>query len=440
MIEHRRNIILFLTDDHARWALPAYGNGAIKAPNLDALAARGAVFEDAYTTSPVCSPARASLMTGLMPSEHGIHDFLLSNPAINNRNWLEGLPTLAEKLSAAGYRCGMVGKWHVGDDARPAAGFEFWDALNGEYPIHHDGDNGFSRDGTEYRVVGNLTDAITARAHRFLDEGDQRPYFLVVGYYATHSPWRDQPQALLDLYAEQDFSEIDAGMPAAGAINVELPNADLAEQRLARQNYYAAVTHIDSGVGAVLARTNPENTAAIYTTDHGLMLGQHGVWGKGNATRPQNLLDDSIRIPLIIAGPGIPAGRHEGFVDHRDTHHAILGLAGLEPAVLPSPHPVQFSEYGTARMARNATHKLIAWTTGQPPQLYRLDSGAETRIDLNADAAAIAASLQHELDAFFAAHADPARNSAEALASGRFNFNQAWHPFVPRVPAGGTPL
>lgn len=436
MSRSRPNIIVFLTDDHARWALPSYGNGAIHAPNLSALAARGTVFEDAYTPSPVCSPARASLMTGLMPSQHGVHDFLASNPKFDGHDWLEGLPTLATKLSAAGYRCGLVGKWHIAMDATPPAGFESWYALNGEYPIHHDGDNGFSRNGVEERVVGNLTDAITQGALDFLAQEDERPYFLVVGYYATHSPWRDQPERLLELYRRHDFAEIDqGGVVPPGLLNVELPDADDAARNAARQNYYAAVSHIDEGVGQVLASADPAQTLAIYTADHGLSLGQNGIWGKGNATRPQNLLDVSIRVPLIMAGPDVAAGqRRAGFFDHTDTHRAILVSAGLAQQGPPEARAMQFCEYGTSRMVRTERYKLVTWTTGAPAQLYRIDAAGEVLVDLlDATLQDLADRLERAAADFFAFHSDPVRSGPDALRQGRFNYNQAWDPFVPRA-------
>jgi arylsulfatase A-like enzyme len=436
------DIVLFLTDDHARWALPVYGNPVVAMPNLERLAARGTVYEDAFTTSPVCSPARASLMTGLMPSAHGVHDFLASNPRFDARDWLAGLPTLAQKLSAAGYDCALVGKWHIGRDATPQAGFRSWFALDGEYPIHHDGDNGFSRDGVAERHGGNLTDAITGGALDFLARRDpERPLFLVVGYYATHSPWAQQPARLVARYADCDFAEIETGGGAApGILNPEMPDGSAAARQEARAQYYAAATHIDEGVGTILSALEAEgtlgDTLVVYTADHGLALGQHGVWGKGNATRPQNMLDESVRIPLVMAGPGVAAGaRVAGFVDHTDTHRYLLGAAGLAPRQpFPRGRAIQFAEYGTVRMARTATHKLLTWTTDAPAQLFAVVPGADETVAVTdaPGATAIASGLDRHVRAFFAGHADPSRSGPAALAPGTFNYNQAWDPFVPR--------
>ena len=435
------NIVLFVTDDHARWALPVYGNGAVEMPSVAGLARRGTVFEDAYTTSPVCSPARASLMTGLMPSAHGVHDFLASNPVFDDKDWLAAIPTLAERLAAVGYYCGLVGKWHVGRDSTPQPGFHSWFALNGEYPIEHDGDNGFSRNGAEERHVGNLTEVITEGAKRFVQERDRaKPFLLVVGYYATHSPWTDQPERLVERYADHDFSEIDtAGEDAKGIINVELPCDDAPTRHAARAHYYAAAAHIDEGVGEIVAALESQGvlneTVLVYTADHGLSLGQHGIWGKGNATRPPNLLDESIRVPLIVAGPGVPAGaRTSGFTDHIDTHNRLLTIAGLPADPASMERAFQFCEYGTVRMVRTATHKLICWTTGAAPQLFEVGPGRDETIEVSGKpgSASIIDHLRAALEAFFASVADPERSGAASLQPLTFNFNQAWDPFVPR--------
>jgi arylsulfatase A-like enzyme len=448
-----KNILVFFTDDHAQWALPAYGNRAIAAPALDALARRGTVFDNAMTATPVCSPARASFLSGLYPSQHGVHDFLLSAPRFDDKAWLEGVPTLPERLSGAGYECGLVGKWHVGRDWRGQPGFSHWFALNGEYPIHHAGENGFSRDGVIERERGNLTDIITREAIAFLRQPRQKPFFLFVGHYATHSPWQDQPERLVERYRGHDFSEIPAGLPAPGLINVELADADPARRQEARAQYYAAVSHIDESVGAILDTLSDqglgEETLIVYTADHGLCLGQHGVWGKGNATRPQNLLEPSIRIPMLLAGPGVAAGRRRGeFFDHADLNATLCAFAGLEPDTHGSPgreglgllsgagrpgwREVQFGEYGDLRMARSATHKLLIFKDGRK-SLHSVSPGDDEVLDIIGapGMAEVAAGLEAALHRFFAAHSRPAASGPAALAPMTYNRNQAWHPFVP---------
>ncbi|MDE0312235.1 MAG: sulfatase-like hydrolase/transferase, partial [Caldilineaceae bacterium] len=122
----RPNILLFLTDDHGQWANGCYGNSELQTPNLDRLATEGARFADAFTPCPVCSPARACLMTGRTPSQVGIHDWLQeAEPVIGDHDWLAGEETLPQLLSRAGYHCGLSGKWHMGRSHRTPPGFDW---------------------------------------------------------------------------------------------------------------------------------------------------------------------------------------------------------------------------------------------------------------------------------------------------------------------------
>lgn len=356
----RPNILVFVTDDHARWALPAYGGVAFDTPVLNALGARGTVFDNAYTPCPVCSPARASLLTGLMPSQHGVRDFIAAAPEFHEQDWLAGFDTLPEQLARIGYRCGLSGKWHLGRDETPARGFSFWLAMSGAYPVHHGGTQELSRDGVLHTHHGFLTEAITRGALDFLNsQPDDQPFFLLVGYYATHSPWQGQPQALVDAARQAPWlPHADDTVPAGfHLLNIERPPQG--QEAEAVLNYRAAVADIDAGIGRILEAITGD-TLTVYTADHGLALGQQGIWGKGNATRPPNLFDTSVRIPMILSQPGkIAAGAREGrCFDHCDFYATLRTAAGLtapETDGLPrpgrplgAPKAVQVCEYGDA--------------------------------------------------------------------------------------------
>ncbi|HOM56655.1 MAG TPA: sulfatase-like hydrolase/transferase, partial [Candidatus Latescibacteria bacterium] len=135
--DERPNVVVILSDDQGPWAMRCAGNSELETPNLDRLAATGMRFDRFFCTSPVCSPARASLLTGRIPSCHGVHDWLAAGntiakyePARNGEliDFLAGQPAYTDALAKAGYACGLSGKWHLGDCHRPRDGFVFWDA------------------------------------------------------------------------------------------------------------------------------------------------------------------------------------------------------------------------------------------------------------------------------------------------------------------------
>ena len=124
--ERRPNVVMFMTDDHGAWAMGAYGCGEIRTPNLDQLAAGGMRFTRAFACTPVCSPSRMTYMTGKIPSAHGVQDWLRPVDSFGGqtRRWLDGHMPYSQVLAQNGYNLGMVGKWHMGDDDKPQAGFK----------------------------------------------------------------------------------------------------------------------------------------------------------------------------------------------------------------------------------------------------------------------------------------------------------------------------
>ncbi|MDE0461313.1 MAG: sulfatase-like hydrolase/transferase, partial [Caldilineaceae bacterium] len=203
------NILLFVTDDHGQWASGPYGNREVVTPNLDRLAASGIVMENAFTPTPVCSAARASLLTGLTPSQHGVHDYIAM--AFDRGPWLAGERTLPQLLQEAGYRTGLAGKWHAGNEDEPAPGSNFWFSVGSAYPLLHEGKRDFCNQG-RMETFGGYTDEIIAeQATRFVEADDQRPFFLFVCLTATHGPWSGHPERLVRLYDEAVFDDIPGG-------------------------------------------------------------------------------------------------------------------------------------------------------------------------------------------------------------------------------------
>ncbi len=201
------NILIVLGEDHGQWAVGSYGNREIRTPTLDYLASSGIQMDNAFTTTPVCSPGRACLLTGRLASQHGIHDYLdLTNPETHLYPWLKDEITLSELLADAGYQTGLSGKWHLGDDVKPQSGFQFWFSLSGDYPIEHGGPYRYSDQGQTKTITGYKTQIVTDQAIRFLRDRDaNKPFFLFVSYTAAHSPWNRHPERIVEQYRVLHF-------------------------------------------------------------------------------------------------------------------------------------------------------------------------------------------------------------------------------------------
>ena len=205
------NILLILTDDHAAWALAHAGCAELQTPNLDRLAAHGTRFTNATTPCPVCSPARASLMTGLMPSEHGIHDWLQEfDPETGDRDWLKDMETLPQVYQQNGYHTGLSGKWHLGFHEGPPPGFDW--AFGMDRKINsHNGQIDYFLNGKKLTIEGNRSLQITNNALAFLEERPRdKPFFLNVGYFATHSPYVEEKHDpdVINLYRGATFPDL----------------------------------------------------------------------------------------------------------------------------------------------------------------------------------------------------------------------------------------
>ena len=209
----RPNLVFILSDDQGAWAMGCAGNEEIRSPNLDRLAREGIRFDNFFCASPVCAPARASIQTGRIPSQHGVLDFIAmphdregrprSESPASGIQFLAGMPTFSEILADLGYATCLSGKWHLGDCLQPRCGFETWHPMpygQSSYrnvPMVADGD---------YTVIENTyaTDLFTDNALQFLDDqvSDERPFCLSVHYTAPQRPWdRGQhPEAIWDNY------------------------------------------------------------------------------------------------------------------------------------------------------------------------------------------------------------------------------------------------
>ena len=204
----RPNILFVLADDLGAWGMGCAGNSELQTPHLDRLAAEGVRFTRFFCASPVCSPARASILTGMIPSQHGVHDWLragnLPGETANGQaiEYLHDLTSYTQMLADGGYTCGLSGKWHLGDSRRAQQGYSYWHVHAGGGGPYYDAP--MVRDGEVYAAPGYVSDVITDNALRFIDAhaADHAPWHLNVHYTAPHSPWdrANHPPGLYDAY------------------------------------------------------------------------------------------------------------------------------------------------------------------------------------------------------------------------------------------------
>lgn len=449
--DKRPNILLFLTDDHGAWATGAYGNTEVQTPTLDSLARLGTRFTRAYTPTPVCSPARACLLTGKTASQVGIHDWLEEAvPEIGGRDWLEGTRTLFDWLAEAGYYTGLSGKWHLGQSHLPPSGADYHFGLPGWQGAHNENYT-YIRNGDLVELDGNKSNFITDHAIEFLDTVPaDKPFFLNVGYIATHSPYQQSTHDPEQTARYQDcaFDEIPPYVPHAWVKNEgggnELSDQDLRDRYI---GYYAAASEIDDNIariiGALSLRELYEDTIIIYTSDHGCAIGHQGFFGKGNSTRPLNMYDISLQVPLIVTGAKLPVQTAQLNVDHCDTFHTICELAGVE---LPrgevfagqSYMPVlqgrgltwdntRYGEYGDLRMIRDEQWKLVWRYPDGPHDLFDLSADPDERHNIFAQQPEVASQLKARLDAYYARHESPQKSGLRVKQLPAHNSaNEAW--------------
>ena len=465
MADLNRNIIIILNEDHGQWALSSYGNRDVNTPTLDYLARTGVQMENAFTPIPVCSPSRACLLTGRYPSHHGMHDYLANqDDEVENNPWLENEIFLSQLLSNAGYQVALSGKWHLSNDHLPQAGFEYWFTHSHHYPIEHGGPHIYSDQGDFITLTGYKTQILTDRAISFLRERNpKQPFFLLLSNTASHAPWNRHPERLVDQYRNQTFESIsdDVAYPF-GKQNLESTFDTRLQPQEAQAQYYAAASQIDEATGRVMdeleANGLRESTLLIFTSDHGLNCGQHGMWGKVNATFPYNMVDESIRIPLIFNQPGYlyQGQRRNEYVDHCDVFQTLVDYAGLElPERGENYYPglsflpilnnsgsleggdwrnYQICEYGDLRMLRTETHKLILrYHEEGANELFDIKKDCRETVNIynEKEMQPLVESLTLKMNNFFARYEDPVKSGLNVKQLPRHNKTESWRPVDP---------
>jgi len=384
------NILVITTDDQAQWASSVYGNSEIETPNMEYLAETGARFTQSYTISSVCSPSRASFFTGRLPSQHGVHDVLSENPKFDH-NWLKDEIFLSELLKTNDYNTALIGKWHSTTDCLPVQrGWDKWFTYNvhiegWQNQYNHSGTIHYSDNGIPLTMEGYQSEHLTSEALEFLKDRDtSNPFFLYMGYVDTHAPFTGLPEELVEKYRNVSFKDIPQNETSYLPLRNDYSKIpDNHTEQLAQ--YYAGVEFMDQQVGVLLdyLKTSDQldNTLIIFTSDHGHLNGHHGLYGKGNATTPQNFYQETMLVPLLMKWPQkiqegttetIPVNQNDLFVTILDAAQIVLSNEQKEKINSPGESVIgylkddsknwrayQFSEFGNARMISNNHYKFI---------------------------------------------------------------------------------
>lgn len=449
----RPNFVVIIADDQGPWALGSAGNPEIQTPSLDRLAAEGTRLEHFFCTSPVCSPARASLLTGRMPSAHGIHDALWAGELWDPVEYLAGQTAYTDVLAAAGYSCGIVGKWHMGAVQTPQFSFNHWDVWESRGRSVY-WDPWMNRHGESVQVPGYATDIFTDAAIDFLRTAskDDRPFLLNVCYSAPHAPWlNEHPEEWVSLYDDCDFESC----PQEPIHPWTRPrDQDWEPYVVARddpkptlQGWFGSVSAMDAGIGRIVDCLDGlglgENTLVFFLSDNGFSCGHNGIWGKGNGTLPQNVYENSVRVPAILRQPGrVAAGEvRQELVSAYDVRPTLLSWAGLDDpdsAGLPGTDfggllddradaaggheaVVVFDEYGPVRMIRTDEWKYVHRYPLGPHELYHLAADPQERDNLVDDPArqGVVTDLRATLADWFLRHTDPRFDGTKEPVTGR---------------------
>lgn len=462
MKQEKPNILFILTDDQGAWAMRCAGNTDIHTPNLDRIASQGYRFENFFCASPVCSPARASLLTGRIPSAHGVQDWIRSGNLDRDGlkkeiredpyylceekpiQYLEGMLTYTDVLKENGYTCALSGKWHLGDSMTPQHGFDKWFTIGrggcyyNKADIVENGEISF-----ENRYITNV---ITDKALSYLEEfrTQDNPFYLSVHYTAPHSPWEEDqhPGEYIEMYRDCGFT----ATPDLPVHPNQIPSAPSGTGEVRKsllRGYYAAITAMDADVGRLLDKLEAlgiaEDTIVMFMANNGMNMGHHGIWGKGNGTFPFNMYDTAVKVPFLVSWPGhYPSGVVcRRMCSQYDFFQTLLDMVGIRRQ-LPDGLPgrsfadvfdgntekagavVVYDEYGPTRMIRTEEWKYICRSPYGPDELYHLSEDPEENNNLSADPeyATLINRMYIQLTRWFYTYADPAMDASREGVTG----------------------
>ncbi len=403
----RPNIIFILTDDHRADHLGCTGHPFLKTPNLDRMADEGVLFENAFVTTSLCSPSRASFLTGQYAHTHGVKN--------NLTPWQNENVTFLERLKNAGYDTAFIGKWHMPGhlpELRGVDKFVTFTARGGQGKYW---DCPLIVNGKEVRPDKRyITEELTDRAMDFAGQQRHNPFCLYLSLKAAHHDWQP-PTELAELYGDKMLSLADEADTWVTMTNGAMFVGTAGPLQYHYRNYCRVLTSVDHQVGRLLGFLDShglaDNTIVIYAGDNGYLWGDHRLIDKRWA------YEESIRVPFIVRAPGLisdPGRRADQMVLNIDLAPTLLESAGINPGptmegqsilpILKNPQApgrdAWLYEYFTdfpynvpgINAVRTRDRIYIEYGNGRPPELYDLktDPGQEKNLIDRADAAELA--------------------------------------------------
>ncbi len=344
LIKSRPNIIFILVDD-LRWdEIGIAGHPFIKTPNIDRIGREGAMFRNAFMTTPLCSPSRASFLTGQYAHTHGITDNL-DRSALSHR-----LVTFPLLLHQSGYETAFIGKWHMGNDEKPRPGFDRWVSFKGQGTYINPPIN---EDGKWVTPNGYITDILNNYAVEFIKRPHDKPFLIYLAHKAVHPEVQQRDDGSVDLTQSEvfipakrhklafenvkiphrpNYARVPEGKPALTRRIGDLPALGPAtvtpdEAILGRQRSLLA---IDDGVGKILSTLKAtgqlDNTIVVFTSDNGYFYGEHGL-----SVERRLAYEESIRMPLLVRYPKLikPRTVREELALNIDLAPTLLSMAGV---------------------------------------------------------------------------------------------------------------
>lgn len=378
--QRQPNLLFILTDNQPASILGAYGNPDVRTPNIDRLAGEGVRFTNAFAVNGMCSPTRATLMTGLMPSQHGVHNWL-DDEMLDRwpREWsaIAEFRTLPLTLRNRGYQTALIGKWHLGQPWKASIGYQHWVTFTDGHTLDFWNNKVIDND-TVYEVKGkHIVDFFTDKAVDYIRNyrGD-KPFYLQLNY---DGPYLNPPTNMgpaknryYQSYVGQEFKSfprvavnenlleqlLDPGtntfLKKKHREAIAMHNDPATMANVASQN-----TVVDDGVGRVLAALKEkgldENTLVIFSSDQGNFYGQHGLWQHTVVTSPANLYEAALNIPLIIRHPGKikPGTKMDILVGQYDLPVTVLDYLGV--------HDVKFENSPGSSFVGLIKDETVAW-------------------------------------------------------------------------------